>query len=99
MVKGLEGMSDEERLKACGLSDMEERRVRKDLFALLRFLKRKSGEGGTRHFFLVTDDAVCGSGIKLHWSVLVLSVLHVMISCSKLFSTRTQNINGALLGS
>jgi len=42
MIKGLEGMSYEERLKTLGLSSLEKRRDKGVLIALKDFLRRKS---------------------------------------------------------
>ena len=50
LVKGLEGMSDEERLRTLGLSSLERRRLRGDLTAPYSFLRRGSGEGGADLF-------------------------------------------------
>ncbi|KAK4831434.1 hypothetical protein QYF61_017565 [Mycteria americana] len=46
LVKGLEGMSCEEQLRALGLSSLENRRLRGNLMALYSFLRRGRGEGG-----------------------------------------------------
>ncbi|KAK4806977.1 hypothetical protein QYF61_027344 [Mycteria americana] len=57
LVKGLEGMSYEERLRTLGLSSLEKRRLRGNLIALYSFLRRGSGEGGA--------DLSHGNGSKL----------------------------------
>ncbi|KAK4831911.1 LOW QUALITY PROTEIN: hypothetical protein QYF61_020058 [Mycteria americana] len=66
LVKGLEGMSYEERLRTLGLSSSEKRSLRSNLMALYSFLRRGSGEGGADLFSLVSSDRTCGNGSKLH---------------------------------
>jgi len=63
LVKGLEEMSCEERLRTLGLTSLEKRRLRGDLSTLYSFLRW--GEGGAQLFFLGSSDRMCGNGSKL----------------------------------
>ncbi|GAB0179108.1 hypothetical protein GRJ2_000376100 [Grus japonensis] len=65
LVKGLEGMSCEEWLKTLVLSSLEKRRLRGDLIAVYSFLRTGSGDGGAELFSLVSNDRMCGNGLKL----------------------------------
>ena len=53
------------RLRTLGLSSLE-RRLRSDLIACYRFLKRERGEGGADLLFLVSSDRTHGNSSKLH---------------------------------
>ncbi|KAK4824002.1 hypothetical protein QYF61_009127 [Mycteria americana] len=66
LVKGLEGMSCEEWLRTLGLSSLEKRRLRGNLTALYRFLRRRSGEGGADLLSLVFSDIMRENDSKLH---------------------------------
>jgi len=65
LVQGLEGTTCEEQLRTLGLSGLEERRLRGNLFALHSFLRRGRGEGGAELFSLVPSDMRCKNGSKL----------------------------------
>ena len=65
LVKVLEGMSYEERLRTLGSCSLE-RRLRGDLIALYSFLRRGSGEGGTDLFSLGSSARTRRNGSKLH---------------------------------
>lgn len=61
-LKWLEDVSCEEGLRTLCL---EKKRLRVDLTALFIFLRRRSGEGGTSLFSLVTNNRMYGNGTKL----------------------------------
>ncbi|KAK4823302.1 hypothetical protein QYF61_000515 [Mycteria americana] len=65
LVKRLEGMSYEERLRTSGLSSLERRRLRDDLIALYSFLRRGSRGVGDDLFSLVSSDRTRGNGSQL----------------------------------
>jgi len=65
LVKGLAGMSCEERLWALGLSSLEKRRPRGNLISLYSFLRTGSREGGADLFSLRSRDRTRGNGSKL----------------------------------
>ena len=74
LLKGLEGMSCEERLRNLGLSSLEKRRLRGDLIVLFSFLRRGSGDGGADLFSLISSDKTHGNGSKLHQGRIRLNI-------------------------
>ncbi|PKU39426.1 hypothetical protein llap_10267 [Limosa lapponica baueri] len=65
MIRGLEHLSYEDRLRQLGLFSLEKRRLRGNIITAFRYMKRATGEMERDSFIRECSDRMRGNGFKL----------------------------------
>ena len=74
MIRGLEHLSSEDRLRGLGLSSLEKRRLRGDLIAAFQRLKGSCKEDGDKLLSKACCDRMRGNGFKVKEGRFILDI-------------------------
>ncbi|KAJ7401827.1 hypothetical protein BTVI_92311 [Pitangus sulphuratus] len=85
MIRGMEHVSYEKRLREAGLLNLEKRRLQSDLILAFQYLKRVYEKGGEGFFMRTCSDRTRGNGFKLTESRFRLAIR------KKFFTMRVAN--------